>query len=265
MASLIVVTFLLADAALQAADPRALILIPTLYNGPGALGSSWHTETFLTAYDLLPLKSAGVTFFIYDCVIPEGCFVPTVNPRTYTRIEAPLPAQGLVLNLPAEQAELLFIAARVRATPRTAAGGTELPIVRESQLHQGPMHLHFVPIVAGGPDPTPYRTTLRVYNPDGLPNVRVRVSVAGGGRDPAVDLALTAFPPLSSDPDSARIPSYAEVNLQSAFPLDGLPNGSFGSEVVVTPLESGGITPRIWAMITVVDNKTQQMTIVGQE
>src|SRR5256885_1248430 len=109
----------------------ALVLIPTLYTGPGALGSRWSTVVVLNNHMDVPFTSPGVVFGV-QCGIPEGCFSETVPAGEFGALQSPRPANGLVLYLPTEDAPIAFMA-RFGASPRsTLYQGSELPIVRES-------------------------------------------------------------------------------------------------------------------------------------
>ena len=229
----------------------ALILIPTLYNGPGALGSRWNTTVVLDNHMDAPLTSPGVTFGIL-CPIPEGCFSSSVPAGSFGSIISPLPANGLLLYVPSEDAPIAF-AARFGASPRNVLSqGSELPIVHEHELTRGPVRLPYVGLQGL------FRTTLRIYAPDAEPGTSVRVELrswVSPTGDP-LESKVVALPAPSQPTPQPIFPGYAQLNLQSEFPRALQLTGT----VVPLALDSGAV-PRIWAFVTTVDNATQEVTV----
>src|SRR5439155_26494706 len=105
------------------------------------------------------LTSPGVTFAII-CPIPEGCESDRVPSGQFGSIIEPSAPNGLLLTLPGDGRDIAFTA-RFGAFPRNIlVGGTELPIVRESEFRRAVLRFPYVPF---GPGRNPIRSTLRVY------------------------------------------------------------------------------------------------------
>jgi hypothetical protein len=238
---------------LLAASP---VLIPTLYNGPGAFGTRWSTAVVLNNHTTAEFRSPGVTFGVL-CPIPEGCLSDVVPAGAFGGIASPNAANGLLLDLPDEQADIAFMA-RLAASPRNAlTGGTELPVVREREFSRRALHFPYVPVLA---DPSPARTTLRIYGPDVQPGTAVRIELRywlGPEGEPITSkIVELAIPP---QPTAGTIyPAFAQVDIQdfAAGVLSVFDNIS----VVPLPLPSGEL-PRTWAFLTITDDVTQEVTV----
>jgi hypothetical protein len=241
------------------------VLIPTMYNGPGAFGTHWATAVMVNNYASAPFSSPGVLFTVL-CTIPEGCLSDTLLPGGVGGIGGPYPppANGLLLYLPDPETDTAFMA-RIAASPRSPLyGGTELPIVREREFVRRTIHFPDVPII---PFDTTVRTTLRIYGVDAEPGTTVRVqlvpwSTAGGFVQASRDVVLT----VPAQPAAGKIfPAFAQVNLQDVFRSGSVHlEDSHNIEVVPLPLPSGQI-PRIWAFITITDNISQEVTLQGPQ
>lgn len=238
----------------------SVVLIPTLYIGPGAFGSRWSTLLVLNNHMDVAFASPGVTF-VTLCGLPEGCVSETVPPGSFGSVEGPRPINGLLLYLPAEDAAIIFMA-RLAALPRnTSAEGTELPVVRESAFSRGTLRFPYVPLV---PVRDPLRTTLRIYAPDAQPGSSVRVELRSWS-DPTGPAIATKTVTLEApaSPKGSAVPIYpgfAQVNLQDEFPAVSQTNSLCNVAVISLPLNSES-TPRIWAFITITDNITQEVAV----
>jgi hypothetical protein len=258
MKSLTLTLFCLSLPVLAWAGSPSPVLLPTLYSGPGALGSHWDTAVVINNHEPFAFKSVGVEFAIL-CTIPEGCYSDEVPAGAFGAIANPFPAHGLLLYLPSESADISFMA-RIAALPRhTLTGGTELPVVHEREFTRTRINLPYVPFQSY---PTRLRTTLRIYGPDAQPGTSVSVELRFwdcpvGSPEFSKTVVLqvpsgTGFPPI--------FPAYALVNLQDEFPLAVYRSTYYNVTVVPLSLASGG-TPRIWAFITITDNSTQEVTV----
>lgn len=250
-----------AAVSLRAAEPGvSTILVPTLYNGPGAFGSTWWSSVVVNNHSPLPFSSPGVEFII-QCPIPEGCFSEEVPAGEFGGLIAPRPAGGLLLYAPAEVAENLAFQARFGQGNSAVTNGAELPLVREREFKRGEIHL---PSVQLHLTQLPVRTTLRVYGVDALPGTTVRIDVrswhvvTGGVRaSKIVSLHVPESPAGSSRP---IYPAYAQIALQQEFPFESLLGSAFNITIVPLPLESGEV-PRIWAFLSTTSNVSQQVEI----
>src|SRR6266513_2495281 len=138
---------------------QTTILIPTLYNGPGAFGSRWWSAVVINNHSDVAFSSPGVQFGI-ECPIPEGCQSTSVPPGQFGVVGGPAAANGLLLHGdPAVLASLAFHGRFGQGT-NYLTNGTEIPIVRETQFVRGPIHFPYVTLYD---TPQAERATLRIY------------------------------------------------------------------------------------------------------
>lgn len=234
------------------ADSR--VLIPSFYNGPGSFGSQWATGVVVNNHRTAPLSSPGVTFSIL-CERPERCSSSEVPASGYAKIEGPSAPNGLLLYLP--DASAVSFAARFAAAPRNiGGGGTELPIVPESEFTTSSLRFPAVPIWTV---PRPIRTTLRIYGLDSSAGAAVDVQLTNWQTPDATPDFVTRLP-LTIPPGTSAtplFPAYAQVVLQDEFGLTGGNGGAWN--VTVTPVASSA--GKIWAFLTITDNTTQEVTV----
>jgi hypothetical protein len=243
---------------LPLAAQNTSILIPTLYSGPGAFGSTWWSSVVVNNHSAADFGSPGVKFSIV-CPIPEGCESPTVPSGQFGVIATPRPAAGLLLHGDAAVLSSLAFQGRFGQGIWYLTNGTELPIVREAQFARTALRFPFVTLHLTR---EPVRSTLRIYGPDAEPGTRVRVELrpwsqpAGeASASQTIDLGVPAQPT-----DPPLFPGYAQILLQQAFPFEQVNGSSFNISVVPLPLPSGSV-PRIWAFITTTENVSQQVSV----
>ena len=221
--------------AVQYVDPAAApaeslyvrVLIPVLYNGPGAFGSRWESEIVLQD------GSPGV---LPDVSAPLGA-------NTSLQTLFGNRAAGLVLFLPRGQ-EWSF-SSHIRDVSRDASQwGTEIQVVRESDTRQN-IVLQNVPF-----DPR-YRLQLRIYNIDGV-SMRVVVRQGITARD------VSVVGPCIARPCNSNQPAYASVDLRQMFP------GLTGTQMIEV-LQSVLQPLRLWAFVTVTNDETQHVTVISPQ
>lgn len=220
------------------------ILIPVVYNGPGAHGSIWATELTVrnaNVYAVEPWRGSGTL-----AVLPAG------TPRAFTLGDAPA---GVFLRVPRESADELHFGALVRDTARQADDwGTEMPVVRESEFSATRIELLNVPRDAR------FRQTLRVYGSGSIEN-RVRIlfySMTSGAQ------LLEHFATLRSP-----VPCVAAGPCVSDRPAAAV----IGDEVWSQLPQSGRVGVRIesssgiatWAFVTITNNETQHVTVISPQ
>jgi hypothetical protein len=222
------------------------VLVPVVYNGPGARGSVWKTEV-----SARNTNGYGVTLWRPTRGLPV---IPSSQPRTLELEEA---ASGLFLVVPKEASEKLHMNVRVRDTSRESTdAGTELPIVREGDFSTQPFELLNVPR-----DPR-YRTTLRIYlHGSYAAFTRVVLYAMSDGRTLAHGLVPleSADPCTGPDPCDSDQPSFAVVHdVAKEFHV---PTGepAFGIRI-----EPWGPVP-LWAFVTLTNNDTQHVTVVSPQ
>lgn len=250
---------LLASGTSRGASDQTVILIPTLYTGPGAFESTWWTAVALNNYSAVSFRSPAVQFAVVQCGIPEGCIWDEIPPGQIGGIVSPRPANGLLLYADRAVADDLTFVARFGSGVFRLTNGTELPVVREGDFRQKPLHL---PNVNLHLTYTPVRTTMRIYGMEARVGTRVRIEVRSWDTPSGPPLASREIVlDVPESPSTPPIfPAFAQVHIQEAFPFELLRGSSFNLSVVPLPFASGEV-PKIWAFITTTENSTQQVTV----
>ncbi len=236
------------------------VLLPIVTSStPGALGSQWRTD-----FSLFVDGDVRTFFFPLSfpcritCLIPSltGEFAP-LRETWQPSLRSGGPNPGLLLRFDAARAAEVSFALRVRDLSRDAEDfGTELPVVRDSDLFATRIHLLDVPFN------TRFRQTLRIYDPDASGSSRVRVRVYG--LSPVKDLLLDEVVTLSTferlEPTQnlglPALPGFVQYDLGSKIPrLSDYRTG----RVEIEPVTSG---LRFWAFLSVTNNTTQRVTLI---
>ena len=228
------------------------ILIPVVYNGPGANGSHWATMLSAINRSDQPWSTPDVGFVVIgpSCVIPEGCPATELRPGEFGYLSQPDTSRfvlsapnGILLNVPDIDQEIA-ISGRITAGP---VWGTQLPRIPERDFAQRSLLLSDVPT-----SNSTYRTLLRVYALD-VSDTDVTVSF----RD-SPDLSR---PPIASSVvhlrnagSTASRPAFGELPI--SLPLDGLADRAFIIEIAAPP----GV--KFWAFCTITDNSTNAVTTI---
>jgi len=216
-----------------AADPAVFepILFPVSFQGPGALGSQWVTESFL--------YTNGSTVF-RD---PPPCSFCPVTPGFGTKqlVNNGNP-WGHVLYAIRGTADSLAMASRIRDTSRQSqSAGTEVPVVRERDF-RGELRFLNIPVDAR------YRVTLRLWSlSDG------GLFIASVDSTPAQSQGLT----LSKIPGTSM--SFGSMDVTSLLTKA---NNNPTNLSVISP-SNVPFPPAIWGMLSITNNDTQQVTIVS--
>lgn len=161
------------DAA--SADPAVFepILFPLSFQGPGALGSQWTTESFIV--------NNGSQAFFRDALPCDGC--STTFGAAIKQLTNDSNPWGHVLYAMRGTADALVFASRIHDTSRQAqTAGTEVPVVHERDFRG---QLSFLNV----PSDRRYRVTLRVWSLVDYP----QFTVAADSVEP-VPLVLTRIP-----------------------------------------------------------------------
>jgi hypothetical protein len=217
------------------------ILFPVLFSGSGVGGSHWATEAVVSNPRKWPVWNYN-SIFGYICLgYPCG---ERLDPESIQRFNGQGYPGGAELLVPRDEAGDLAFSLRARDVSREADGlGTQIPVVREAGLFRDTITLLNVPL-----DPR-YRVKLRVYlfdsglsgNPPHSVHVRIR-RVNGERRFVSVPINRTSSP------------YYGEVD----FP-PGVAGELVDLYVELAPGDLG------WALATVTNNRTQQVTIVAPD
>lgn len=255
-AVLAVVGFLLVGDATHAQTIERF-LVPVYLAGPtpGASGTQWVSE-------LRILNSGASNAFIenFGVMNQTGMFFPETLPpgveiagrRLNNAGSANNP--GALLLVRSEYARQLAFQSRVRDTSRDSEGwGTWLPVIHETQASSHAIHLLDVPVDGR------YRLMLRVYSFDQVAGRTVRVRILGARSDamfPTEEDPLLAEFPLPLNTGGATLqPAYAQYADFALLPT--LP-GYDRVRVAIEPQADFAI----WAMISITNNMTQEVTMV---
>jgi len=224
-----------------AADPAVFepILFPLSFQGPGAFGSQWVTDSFIF--------SDGSTAFFRDPVPCSGCSTSiSLGSKQLTSDGNPW---GHVLYAMRGTTGLLTFASRIRDTSRqTQTAGTEVPIVRERDFRG---QLHFLNV----PSDARYRATLRLWSLGDFPQFIVQVDP---GTNLIAPLSVTPIPGTSMYFGSADVTSLLSQAKTTPVRVTVFPSGYPSS---LTPV----LFPQIWGMLSITNNDTQQVTILSPQ
>jgi hypothetical protein len=197
------------------------ILFPVAFEGPGAFGSQWTTENYVSG--------PGTAFFR-----DEPPFAP--GPR---RLVNDNQSWGRVLYAMRGTIDNTFFASRARDLSRQAqSAGVEIPVVRERDFRLTPVELLNVPNDAR------FRAMIRIWTMEDTGSVGLQIGTA------------SQFVPTT------RIPSAA-ISFASADITSMLRAAPAGSSVRVYGINGSSPPPYVFAMITITNNETQEVTVIS--
>jgi hypothetical protein len=213
------------------------ILFPVSFQGPGALGSQWVTENFISwtpasFRDPLPCCASFIAG-------TSAQLLNNANPW------------GIVLYAIRGTADSLQLASRIRDTSRqTETAGTEVPVVRERDFRS---RLSFINV----PVNSRYRVMLRLWAIGDDPHFNAALPVS---------LLSTPVPfmpiPMSKIPGTAMW--FGSIDVTS--PLTRTPSSPNMLQVYSTNYGSDAVPLaflRMWGMLSITNNDTQQVTIIS--
>lgn len=219
------------------------VLLPVVYNGPGAFGSAWMTEPTLkngNAYAVEPWRAIG-----------DLTSLPPAKALSFEPGSAPA---GVFVILPRESAPMIHFNTLVRDLSREpSAWGAEVPVVRENDFRSTPLDLLNIPT-----DPR-FRLTLRMYALGSVPALVQLTFYAmdgGGVLDQRFVNLVSAAPCMGPFACGSDRPSYAAIS--DLQPLLGSA-GRIGIDV--EPLS--GLP--VWAFVTITNNDTQHVTVISPQ
>jgi hypothetical protein len=241
-----------AAAQLPAPDEYVRMLLPIVVrDAPGAFGSVWSSTLVIhnrSAHELRYYPGAYSDCGFGVCPIP-----PILR---YLRPGAV--AEADLMTFPDNQPPAIFLyvdklaeldagfALRVRDLSRQLnTFGTEIPVVRESDLLTGAISLPLAPLTGA------FRQTIRIYDFDSQPSVSFRLRVVDENGAPISEIILAT---TSHQRDPQLEPGYVQLSVEDhAFAPDTTPKA-----LEITPLAP----VRYWAMVSVTHNETQHVTTV---
>jgi hypothetical protein len=226
------------------------VLFPVLFDSRGANGSDWRSEAVISN----PGPSYVETWNAVDSIacIDYPCgerFAPGVDHK----IANGKYPHGVLLWVPRADASQLSFALRVRDVSRESEGfGTEIPVVRESEMFPrgSTMSLLDVPL-----DPA-YRVKLRIYaHQRSVANLLpgAFVTILNPITRERSFTGVRLLPDCFFAPCTEDEPPYGEIDL---------PPGKDGDRVNLYVFVDGSAAGPAWAVATVTNNATQQVTIV---
>jgi hypothetical protein len=226
----------------EAEDPLERVLLP-IFTPPveGAYGSRFETTFSAFSTSIEPLPVPGLTRFgITLCPTDEVELAP-YQELTETAVIEQNGSPGRFIYLPRNEADYVSMNLRVQDVSRDELNfGTEIPVVRWSDVPLGPLTLTGVPLDLR------FRQALRIYST--LP-VDVLVSVGGVQRRVSLRPGRDEFDPAYG--------VFTEFPQPSSVPL-----ATVLTRVNVQPLD---LAVRIWAFVTVTNNETQAITTISPQ
>jgi hypothetical protein len=244
--------FTYADDAVTHVGDYVRYLIPiSVHQLHGALGSIWESE--LT---ILNTDRRAMTVIAPWCQTAAACQPPSYPPQVSVREELEGRSgggDGSFLYVPRAVREELSMQLRVRDTSRVAEGfGTEVPVVPQEEFG-ATQHLIDVPT------DDRYRATLRVYGERRSDFVRVAVFTPTGILP--IEERLIPLQPAIMAGEFMRHPAYVQLD-----PLTPVVRAAGAQQVIVrveSPILFRGNDERaIWALLSITNNDTQQVTTV---
>lgn len=237
----------------MAADLTRL-LIPIAVDGQnGANGSRWKTSSYVYNSASVP-----VLFTQGDpdsCGIPEGCIdTSRIPPGRGGPSNHLIGRPGAIVFVDRANADRLHFTTRIFDANRTEADfGTEIPVVREADLHTTTLVLPHVAVLPN------FRVLLRIYDPFVIPVPLVRVRVVGETSHTVYldEMRLIDARGVPFVPESRTWPRFggsAEIPLTPLVPLDG--------EYVRVEIEPLSPDLRFWAFVSITSNVTNHVTLV---
>jgi len=253
---LVLLTMAAGTTRAQSIDPAQYerFLLPTLIsNVPGMYGSLWDSS-----FVLYNGSDVDAWYEPQQIYCPFECTSNVISPGTagapYTFFAHPGEPPGRLFYVKKDSASRVSFALRVKDLTRQAlAEGTEIPVVRDSELRTAKMQLLDVPTG------TTSRVALRVYDADatGAGSVRIRIfSQADGTLLASTELPLLVWQ-VSTPP---FVPGYAQIlDLRDTFPQIA------AHDRIRVELEPATEGLRYWAFLTVANKTTQFVTTITEQ
>jgi hypothetical protein len=247
-------TITLANAFTFVANTHAnweRVIIPVAVKSlAGNFGSLWTT-------DIAAFNAGNSQIHLEDC-IAGTCVGPSNNPplapgqARYFNFQYLFDAPAAIVWVPQTEIGGLRLSARFRDLSRQAETfGSELPIVRESEIGTGTLHILDIPTDER------FRVNLRVYDIDARRNNSISVRVISMNGEES--LALTAPVAMHiAEEQVDELYGYAQVSLDSVIATSRFPT-------VRIEVTASDPATRLWGFVSVTNNETQQTTIVSPQ
>jgi hypothetical protein len=244
------------------AQTYSRFLMPIYWEGPvhGAFGSVWEVRTWVHYFGTEPTTIVPRPNICAVLCPGVGGYLDPGKAPEFMYAEFADVAGGLIY-IPAEHKSEVAFGSNIRDTSRSdQSAGTEVPIVPEADIQNAPLYLLDVQL---GPQ---MRDALRIYAlPETeSPEVEIRFfrtptpNERGTYSDIIEFLGSRRVQLVRDSPREGFVlhPSFAAIHNFDQFP-ELIGEESVWIEIV--PLTSG---LRVWAMVSVTNNDTQQITLV---
>jgi hypothetical protein len=252
---------------LRSADPAGYerVLVPVMLRSPipGIAGSLWVTELSVRNESSRPAE-----IFQHECEYTCECVTIACRPEDPTPPETSfvfrpvrdtrtLNNPGVFMYVGRSAAAGVALQLRVRDLSRNALSlGTELPLVRESEMNTDEVHLLNIPTDGR------FRQHLRIYaitNEGDKPAVAVRIADDSGAvlAQRTITLAGVSVPDFAPAGHPTGVPSYGEIAYVTTAIAQPVTASSFN--ISIEPITPG---LRYWAFVSVTNNDTQEVTTV---
>jgi hypothetical protein len=248
---LAIVLSALAGAVLAQAVP-ARVLVPLLWEGPGAGGSQWHSELTISNSADEDVKvgpgSPECQFELCDRTVNTGHQV------TYVAYGGAI-VPGSYFSVLADDPRNVNFLLRVWDSSREAENfGVTVPVVRAEEFRTSRFELLHVPTGPG------FRANLRLYEYRPTNGLDVRVRIVSELSDTTIAEAVVPLRGGDVLDDYPLRPSYGAI-----YDLVGMHPEIAAEPFVRIRVEPIGETNGVWGFISVTNNSTQVVTIVAPE
>ena len=229
---------------------RVLIPVAVKQNA-GNFGSLWTTD--------MSVFNAGTTpADVKDCIVDFCAYTPAPTlpvPAGSVRqldYRNPFHEPAAILWVPTAQIGQLRFAARFRdLSKQSESYGNELPVVRESDMTTGPLHLLDIPT-----NPA-FRVNLRLYDIDGRRDNDVEIRVVAMNAEETLFYGLPVrLNRIVEQP--GEFYGFAAVSLDQILATSRFP-------FVRIEARASNPATRLWGFVTVTNNATQQVTVVSPQ
>lgn len=219
----------------------------------GAHGSTWQTELFVHNHSNEPVIFAmgEPVCLLVSCPGPYATIPASATRRYALPNIADVPFFGGLFYVERNRSKSITMTLRLRETSRNPSGlGTNIPIVRESELIAGTVQLLNVPL-----SPL-HRINVRIFEVDrvGAPEVMVRIF---RGDDLVWTERRSLWVPFET-PFSEQPAEDALFNVENRIPPSACCDPV---RIEIEPLNPG----RYWAYATLVNNATQDVLLITPE
>ncbi len=234
-------------AALPASAQSTRVLVPIVATGvSGAFDSQWTSEVVAFNASTAPV----VIDYSHRC---DTLCIPGVVVHSSEALDVAILTGSTVpaafIYVPNESIDEFEFGLRVRDVSRQSdSWGTEVPVVRESRAFQSSFDLLNVPL------PSRFRQTLRIYDFEDRAGSGVRVQFFDMVTGRLLkDSQLAMLAPQSKD---LLTPAYVQLDqFGQATELAGIDR----IRVRISPTNA---SQRLWAMVSVTNNVTQELTMI---